>query len=450
MSFTSVESRTGVRTPDDDGSAAPAWRRAAAWLWRRAAGGGSLAMLDQAIYSAGNFLSAVIIARAGAAPEFGIYFLGMRLIDYLREVENVLIWAPYMFFAPRMSRAEQVLYTGSTLVHQLLMSALGALLLIVAGVVLSGSAQSSELVPAIWPLALVAAMLPWQEYSRRICFANFQIKTVTVLDTLVTLLQLGGLAWLAKTGRLSIGSAYWTIGAVNGLAACCWLIWARRDLALAADRVAADFRRNFAMGKWLLGGNLTQLAGQQVYPWSLGSWHGVAATGSYAAGEGIINFIRVFLMSVQNYLGPRLAHAWARGGMRELRQEVNQVTWRLGAIVGGLCLIVALFGGRLAAMIYGHQYSGLHLMIVLLSANILAQAFTIGHSYAITAIERQDLNVKINLAGLAVTATAGLLAARAWGPLGAGAGLLISTLTCSMLRMAMFTRLAKRKTEGRA
>ena len=78
-----------------------------------------LTMIDQVIYSASNFLTAVIVARNCSAQQFGLYILGLRLVDYCREIQNVLIWSPYMLFSPRFKGEAHARYTGSTLVHQL-------------------------------------------------------------------------------------------------------------------------------------------------------------------------------------------------------------------------------------------------------------------------------------------------------------------------------------------
>ena len=50
-----------------------------------------LTVIDQAAFSASNFLTAVIVARYSSAEHFGLYILGLRLVDYCREMQNVMI-----------------------------------------------------------------------------------------------------------------------------------------------------------------------------------------------------------------------------------------------------------------------------------------------------------------------------------------------------------------------
>ena len=442
------ESQTGAAIAARADSERP--RQLASRLWQADMRVSALTMADQVVYSACNFLTAVIVARSCAAREFGLYILGLRLIDYLREVEGILISAPYVFFSPRLQGAERARYTGSTLVHQLSFSFGGAALFVLAAFALPLFSQPAGLVSAMWPLAFVAVTLPLQEYSRRICFANFQTVAVIVLDATVMLLQLGGLALLARMEKMTINNAYWVIGAANGFAALCWLIWAQRALAIAGDQALVDFRRNFARGRWLLASNLTLLADRQFFPWSLGAFHGTAATGAYAACEGVINFIRAFLASVGNFLGPRLAHARVRGGVEEVRRVVRRAALLLGLATGMLCVIAAVFGGALVKLIYGARYHGLHPIVALLAANIFVNAVTTAHAYALSMTEGPDLNFRINLIGLALTVTAGLILVKAFGPIGAACGLLISTLVTGLLKYAAFERQSKKDGGARA
>ncbi len=419
-------------------------------LWSLATSKGAMTLMDQVIYSAGNFLTAIILARTFAAHEFGLYFLGMRLADYLREVANVLIWSPYMFLSPRLQGEAHARYTGSTLIHQLSLSVIGGGLFVLAALGWRFVQTPTVFSGALLPLACVAAWLSFQEYTRRHCFANFQTMKVLLLDSLVTLLQVGGLLALAFTHTLSLSRAYWVIAAANGGAALCWLIGARHEFALARGQVMADFRHSFTLGKWLLGGNLALLAGNQFFPWTLSFFHGAAATGVYAAGEGVTNFIRALMISVQNYLGPRLAHAWAQGGVAELRQVVRQTTLFLSAVTGVLSFIAMVGGGFFVRWLYGAQYDGLQLLVALLAANIFVCALMTSQSYALSVMKRPAVNFQINLVGLVVTLLLGWLLVKHLGVTGAAGGLLCATSVTAVLRHFAFKRQVKQEMEAAA
>lgn len=395
-----------------------------------------LTIIDQVIYSASNFLTAVIVARNCSAQQFGLYILGLRLVDYCREIQNVLIWSPYMLFSPRFKGEAHARYTGSTLVHQLSFSLIAALLFITAHIFVARQMP-------LLPLALVGVFFPLQEYTRRICFANFQVLTAVALDTTVTVIQIASLFYLAQQNQMSVSNAYWIVGGANAVAVIAWLIWARRDFVFAGKQIIPDFKSNLAQGKWLLGGNLTLLATTQIYPWTLTTFHSAAATGLYAAGEGVVNFIRAFMISIQNFLGPKLAHAYADGGRPALQRVVYRTTLLLGLITGACALCFAIFGGQIATLIYGAKYSGLQMIVALLALNIFIWALTTSQSYAISTMERSDLNFKINLLGLLLSATFGFGFVLRFGTTGAAGGLLLSSAVTALIRHATFVRLLK-------
>jgi hypothetical protein len=77
-----------------------------------------VSMADQAVASATNFLTGVIIARACSKEELGLYMLGFSLILLMTDFQTSLITTPYMVYAPRLKGRAHALYTGSTLIHQ--------------------------------------------------------------------------------------------------------------------------------------------------------------------------------------------------------------------------------------------------------------------------------------------------------------------------------------------
>lgn len=402
----------------------------------------TLTIADQFAYSVSNFLTAVIVARHCSATDFGFYILGLRLVDYFREVQNVTIWTPYMLFSPRYSGEEHARYSGSVLAHQLIFSIIVASLFLSASCLISGAIGQLMI-----PLALVGLAIPLQEFARRICFANFQNLTALILDSSVTLIQLIGLYLCATNNQLTIGSAYWVIGIANASATLVWLWLSRTSFVFVRQQLVPDFKQNWEQGKWLFAGNVTLLATTQIYPWALTSWHGAAAAGLYAASEGVINFIRALMVSIQNYLGPKLAHAYADGGAAKLKALVNQATLFLGLLTGFCASLLAICGGELATLIYGNKFTELRWIIALLALNIFMWAMSAAQSYALSTIERSDLNFKINTVGMILSATLGLAMTFRFGVFGAAVGITLSSLMMTAIRQWVFIRLFRKESQ---
>src|SRR5271156_525922 len=117
---------------------------------------GAVSLTDQAIVSATNFLTGVIIARSCSKAELGLYMLGFSLILLITDLQSSLISTPYMIYAPRLKGAAQALYTGSTLIHQLVFSVLTTVLLLGGALLTTAGIGPQGLAPVLWALVAVS------------------------------------------------------------------------------------------------------------------------------------------------------------------------------------------------------------------------------------------------------------------------------------------------------
>ncbi len=151
------------------------------------------------------------------------------------------------------------------------------------------------------------------------------------------------------------------------------------------------------------------------------------------------------MISIQNFLGPKLAHAYARGGKNALKQVVYQTTILLGVITGACAALFALFGGNLVTVVYGDKFVGLRWVIAFLAVNIFLGALTTSQSYALSTVERSDVNFKINILGLILSMTLGIGLTIQYGALGAALGLGVSNLLTAIVRQIVFARFFKQE-----
>ena len=63
---------------------------------------GIISLADQAVASATNFVTGIIIARTCSKEELGLYMLGFSLILLMTDFQTSLITTPYMVYAPRL------------------------------------------------------------------------------------------------------------------------------------------------------------------------------------------------------------------------------------------------------------------------------------------------------------------------------------------------------------
>jgi len=402
---------------------------------------GVITIADQAVASATNFLTGVIIGRACTKEQFGIFMLGFSIVLFVVTLQTSLISTPYMVYSPRMNPGEHARYTGSTLIHQLGLSALAIVALAPGGVALSFGIGPQGLAPVVWTLVVVITFIMLRENIRQISFANLRFKTALILDSVVAVVQIGGLLLLAYLGLLSASKAFWVGGLACGLAAVGWLIRRRKTFALQLPRAISDFRRNWSFGKWVFASGLLWALSMNLYPWILTAFHDTASTGVWAACFGIAAIGNPLLVGISNFLGPKIAHSYAEGGAMGLRRFVFKASAVFSLLITPFCVALLVFGGSLVVIIYGDKYAGNGLVVSILALNLLVSTVAFSFSRALFVMERADVDFAVGFVSLFVLLTFGLWMVKSFGPLGVACGLLAGNTASSAVRYLLFSRL---------
>lgn len=397
-----------------------------------------ITLADQTVASATNFLTGVIIGRACAKEEFGLYMLGFSIVLFVVNLQTFLISTPYMIYSPRLKGSAHVRYTGSTLIHQFGMSFMAVVALALGGVVLSLGIGPQSLTPVVWVLVVVITFILLREYARQVCFANLRFKTVLILDSCVAVVQVGSLLLLSYLGLLSASMAYWVVGLACGLAGTGWLIRMRNTFTLQLTRAISDFGRNWSFGKWVFASGLLWALSMNLYPWILTAFHGTASTGVLAACFGVAAIGNPILLGVQNFLGPKIAHVYAEGGAIILRRFVFKASAVFSLIIAPFCVALLLFGGSLVLILYGDKYAGNGLVVSILALNLLISAMRFPFSRALFAMERADVDFYVNFIALFVLFTLGLWLVKAFGPLGVACSLLAGNTALLGVKCVIF------------
>ena len=405
---------------------------------------GIFSLADQAVVSATNFATGVIIARACSKEELGLYMLGFSLILLVTDLQTSLISTPYMVYAPRLKGRAHALYTGSTLIHQLTFSALINFGVACGALAVTAGAGPRGVAPVLWALAAVVTTIMLREHARRVCFACLRLKTVLLFDTCISAGQICGLLLLAYLHLLSASRAYWVVGSVCGISILWWLWSGREFYDLRKSESHADLKKNWILGKWIFASGLVWAVSMNLYPWFLAAFHGTASTGVWGACLGVVSVGNPALLGIQNIVGPKIAHAYVAAGPKALRRLVLRITVAICLPVSLLCLALIVWGGRLVTLLYGRQYAGNNLVVAILALIILVAVPSFSFSRALFAIERADLDFRVSFGALFVMVTTGFWLVRAFGILGAACGLLATNFTVAAVRAGAFLRLPSR------
>ena len=269
-----------------------------------------------------------------------------------------MISTPYTIYCNRGGRDSAVRYTGSVLLHQIVMSLLCSvgILALAAGIYFSGAMPG--LAPVMVALAGMLPLLMLRSFVRQALIAHLDLTAAIVLDLAVAALQLGGLVALGAAGRLTAPVAYLVMGTACGVAVVAWFAIVRPSLSFSFSQSIADWRRNWAFAKWVVASNLAGSAAVYAVPWILGASsrhrrHGTA--GRLLEPRRACQHVHGrtgFLLDSQG------ARSFAQRGLPGLMSVLWKSTAFIAILLSVMCVFFAVAGGPLAAIIYKGKYAG--------------------------------------------------------------------------------------------
>ncbi|HUI45129.1 MAG TPA: hypothetical protein VL122_03925 [Nitrospirota bacterium] len=409
-----------------------------------AANKGFLGLSDQLLISAAAFATGVLIGRSSSKEELGLYALGLTIMGFVTDFQTAFISTPYMVYSPRLKGHSHRQYTGSTFIHQLTYACLVLMILIMCTVFFPFARGPKGFVEVSRAVILVITLVMLKEFIRQLCFASLRVKTALILDSCVVLLQVGGLSLLALYGALSAHRAFLVVGIACALTSAVWLILNRSIFVFSLKKAWLEFQRNWMFAKWLAASNLLWSSAFSLFPWCIAVFQGVEANGVWAVCMSVAGLGNIILSGMQNLLGPRILHAFAHGGASEMRALVFKATALLVLITSIFFAVIVIFGNMFIVLLYGHKYSGNGLIVSIMALSLVMGSATFPFSRGLFAMERADVDFKINIV---VVATLGLniYLVRTFGLIGAAYGLLATHSLSTFLRGIAFNRIARTK-----
>jgi O-antigen/teichoic acid export membrane protein len=181
-------------------------RRSGAKLARFVSGTHLLALADQAIVSGASFVSTVVIARACGASELGIYAIGISVLTILISVQDSVVLTPYSIQRHQPVGTPEE-HAGASFVLSASLAGLAMLIFATAASMLSVFGIAPRVAAMAWALAVVVPFALLREFARRHAFAHLRMSHALIQDFMVSALQIGGLAWLWRSGSVTAVTA---------------------------------------------------------------------------------------------------------------------------------------------------------------------------------------------------------------------------------------------------
>lgn len=408
-------------------------------------------LADQAVVSGSRFLATIMVGRLCGAEQLGFYGLGFTFIVLFACVQEALITLPYTALAHRRPGRRAERYAGSVLLHSLLLS-------LVAGTALLSWALFQSSVPGWLAQAsvfgTVAIFLPgvllW-EFGRRIGFAQQRVAAVFALDAATACCWLATMGLLALTGSLSPVTVFVAMGISHATVTVLWACCYGQRFRLSIRAAIRKARPHWRFGRWILGSETLFMARGNIVPWLVAALLGATDTGLLVAYLTIVVLGNPILHGISNVLAPDLARAFLDEGAAGVRRVVIKATLVLGIVMTGFSLLLSAVGEPLITSLYGAEFAGQHLCVIVLATGLLIEALGMPSYNGLWAMHRPNLCFLACLLGLVATVELTIVFASTLGLAGAAIGFSSGKAVAAIVQGVAFRYVAREATaEGAA
>jgi O-antigen/teichoic acid export membrane protein len=121
---------------------------------------------DQALISASNFLTTVVLARRLSPTDFGAFALLYAAVFFMVSLQTTLVSRPHNVLGVTRQGVDYRRYTTVTAVSQLCFTAMFALVALIGAMVAQHAAWG--VAALLFPLVLVIVAWQLQEFTRRV------------------------------------------------------------------------------------------------------------------------------------------------------------------------------------------------------------------------------------------------------------------------------------------
>ncbi len=404
----------------------------------------TLALVDQALVSGTNFLTTIWIGRICGAEELGIYTLGFTVVIFFNVILESLISTPFTIYVNRLSGDARRRYAGSVLIHCLGLCAAVMVLPGILGTWMFSGPDAGKLKTVFGVITAIGTFEILRQFARRFSFAEHRFASALRIDALVSVIQLGGLAALIYSHRISAVAAFWLLGLAGFLATAVWFLRNYHRFHISLNDIRPALQQNFELGWWIFGGRAVSAINNNMLHWILAFLLGTVSTGIFSACMTVVMFSNPLFLGASNILGPKAAHGFAGGGVAAVRLIVRKAVLYLSAGFFLFGLVLFARGEAILAFLYiGSEYLHKGNVINLLALHLLVSGISMAMYHGIVAIERPDINLKANIVALFTTLISALLLLPALGVLGAALSLLIGNIVSTFVQGVWFIQLTR-------
>lgn len=416
----------------------PAWRTSAT-SW---AGKGALALADQGLIAASNFLVALLLARQLAPAHYGAYALAFEVFLLLAIFYSSFILEPMSVFGPSVYKNSLPEYLGAILrVH--LWVALGTMVVVGgAAWLIHALAGADTLAVAIGGVAVAGPCVLLFWVVRRAFYIKLAPGSAVSGALVYCIALLTGLLLCYRLHLLSPLVAFLLMAAgalVTAPALIARLKPAWKSVSGSPTTLEVA-QRHWTYGRWALASSGASWATGAIFYFSLTSFHGLAATGELKALLNLSSpvsqgFAALSLLSLPYASG--IHHAQGRSGVSKLTERLTVLY--MGGTAAYFAILIVL-REPILRWLYGGKYQGVASLVPWVALALVLRIGATAQAIPLRAVQSPSLVFAAYGTSTLVAIIAGIPATWAFGLRGAVLASVLASATAMIAAYVLLHR----------
>jgi O-antigen/teichoic acid export membrane protein len=312
------------------------------------------ALTDQAVISATNFLTSVMLLRFMGLREFGVFTLAWMSVLFVNSLQTALIVAPMMSIGPKQEEKDRPSYFGAVVFQELVLVSCCFVLVFVAIKVSGSFFPHKNLLHLAFPLAVSAFAYQMQDFVRRYFFATRQNRRALADDSLSYLTQLPILFLLHHAGHLNSVIALWTMAGTSILGLALGWFW-MEPLEFSWEWIKSISLRHWRVSRWLTGSALLVWTSSNVFLLSAPVYYGAAAAGVLKASQNLMGVTHVWFQGLDNIVPVETARRLRQGGVPSMLAYTRSILMKWGGLTLLFAIVMAAAPGFWLRLIYSPE-----------------------------------------------------------------------------------------------
>jgi O-antigen/teichoic acid export membrane protein len=405
--------------------------------------GGSLAVLDQGIIAASNFVIGILLARWLLPEQYGSYALAFAIFLLLSFSYQALLLEPQRVFGPSDYADWQPEYLGVLLrIHSVLALAI-FLALGISAWLMHVFAPPDSLPGALAGVTVAAPCVLLLWLARGAFYVRMSPQHAITGAAVYCAVVLVGLLLVYRIRLLSPLSAFLLMALAALISSAVLLVRLKPVLKLRVSGPSwkVVFQQHWKYGRWILVSLvLSWLSGDIYYP-LVCSFSGMAAGGALRA---LLNFylpVAQTFSALSIFVLPYASRVYQENGPAALTGLTRRMAWLFAAAAIAYWAVLILFSKPVMHSLYGGRYMEVAPLVPWLAAASLPWNVAIVPTIALRAVRSSASILCTYCASSAVAVLIGVPATRAFGLRGA---LWAMTLSNSATLLVAFTLVSRK------